>query len=84
MIDHAELLTRARSAVAILKKRGCAIIGIRIDGSLPLIEIDRPPMEGPAMIRAVRGSAGRTPRHVYVAEILGCRVEAPARARGVA
>ena len=84
MIDHAELLNRAGKAVALLRKRGCAILGIRIEHSMPLIEIDRAPVDGPAMIRAVRGSSGRTPRQVYVCEIAGCRIEAPARARGAA
>lgn len=79
MNQHTQLLlARAVRVVAALAEKGCTVTRITIEGALPLIEIDRPPMNGPAMTLAIR-SNGRTPRTVWVAEWRGCRIEAPAR-----
>jgi hypothetical protein len=82
--DFVDLSLRQAWAVKALQRKGCVIVSARIEGSTPVIEVDRAPLDSPAMVRVVRGSAGRIPRHVYVAEFMGCTVEAPARARGAA
>jgi hypothetical protein len=76
-----QILDTAR-AVKILRERGCTVTRITIDGSMPLIEVDRAPISGPAMVRAIRGSSSRSPRSVYIAELCGCRIETPARQQG--
>jgi hypothetical protein len=76
------MLREAHRAVRILRERGCTVTRITIDGAMPLIEVDRAPVNGPAMVRAIRGSASRSPRNVYVAELCGCRIETPARQQG--
>jgi hypothetical protein len=86
-IDYVELSLRQAQAVSALQRKGCTIIGAAIQNGMPLIEVDRPPMGGPAMKMVIRNSAGRVSRSVYACELNGCVVEAPARYapdRGVA
>jgi len=83
-LDFVDLSLRQAWAVKALQRKGCLVVATRIEGGAPLIEVDRAPFDGPAMVRVVRGSAGRAPRHVYVTEFMGCTIEAPARARGAA
>ena len=77
------LLARANNAVDALDRKGCKVLSVTIDGAMPLISIDRPPVDGPGMVVVIR-SNGQTPRTVLVAEMMGCRVEAPARKRAQA
>jgi hypothetical protein len=72
------LLAVAQRVSDKLHTMGCTVTRISVDGAMPLIEIDRPPTGGPAMVLAIR-SHGGTPRTVWVADWQGCRIEAPAR-----
>lgn len=79
MNQHTQLLlARAVRVVDALNQKGCQVLRVTVDGALPLIEIDRPPVDEPAMVLAIR-SNGYVPRTVWVAEWRGCRIEAPAR-----
>ena len=77
------LLARANNAVGALDHKGCTVLSVTVDGAMPLITVDRPPLDGPAMVVVIR-SSGQSPRTVLVAEMMGCRVEAPARKRAQA
>ena len=72
------LLARSVRVVEALTRKGCTVLRVTIDGSMPLIEIDRAPLDGPAMVLAIRNSGGPS-RTVYVTDWQGCRVECPAR-----
>jgi hypothetical protein len=75
-----KLLRTADAVAEALARKGCAVTRIVVDGALPLIEIDRPPVDGPAMVHAIRSSGG-APRSVWVIDWRGCRIECPTRAR---
>ena len=77
------MLARANNAVTALGYKGCTVLSVSIDGAMPLITVDRPPVDGPGMVVVIR-SSGQAPRTVLVAEMMGCRVEAPARKRAQA
>lgn len=72
------LLARTVRVVAALADKGCEVTKITVEGSMPLIVIDQPPIDGPAMVIAIR-SNGYVPRTVWVADWKGCRLECPAR-----